>query len=165
MIYLLDTNIFVETKKRFAPINIGLSFWKKIKELADAGFIASIDKVKEEINVKGDDLSIWITKELPRGFFRNSSIVDVAFRYADLMNWADNGTYTQAAKDEFARGTIADSFLIAFAATDPANITIVTDENSEPLRRNKVKIPDAAKTLNVRCIKLVDFFKELNESF
>ena len=46
MIYLLDTNIFVETKKRFAPIHVGLSFWTMINRLAVSGSIASIDKVK-----------------------------------------------------------------------------------------------------------------------
>ena len=57
MLYLLDTNIFVETKKRFAPIHIGLSFWAMINRLAVSCSIASIDKVKDEINVMGDDLT------------------------------------------------------------------------------------------------------------
>ena len=54
MIYLLDTNIFVETKKRFAPINVGISFWAMINQLAVKGIIASVDNADEFRRYLGD---------------------------------------------------------------------------------------------------------------
>lgn len=165
MIYLLDTNIFVETKKRFAPIHVGLSFWAMINRLADQGVIASIDKVKDEINVLGDDLTAWSASQLPQGFYLSTSIAAVMGHYATIINWANNGIFTQAAKDEFARNTTADAFLIAMAATDPQNVKIVTYETSEPLRRNKVKIPDASAAVGVSCITLVEMMNELGVTF
>ena len=165
MIYLLDTNIFVETKKRFAPINVGLGFWAMINRLADEGTIASIDKVENEINVLGDDLTVWSASQLPQGFYLNTSTATVISKYATIINWANNGVYTQAAKDEFARNTTADAFLIAMAATDPQNVKIVTYETSEPLRKNKVKIPDAAALVGVTCITLVEMMNELGVTF
>ncbi len=165
MIYLLDTNIFVETKKRFAPISVGQSFWAMINRLAVAGTIASIDKVKDEIDVLGDDLTTWSAAQLPHGFYLNTSTVVVMTRYARIINWANTGIFTQPAKDEFARNTTADAFLIAFAATDPQNIKIVTYETSEPARRNKVKIPDAAASVGVSCITLVEMMNELGVTF
>lgn len=165
MIYLLDTNIFVETKKRFAPINVGISFWAMINQLAVKGIIASVDKVKNEINVMGDELTVWSASQLPQGFFLNTSTTAVIGQYASVINWANNGIFTQPAKDEFARDTTADAFLIAMAATDPNNIKIVTYETSEPARRNKVKIPDAAASVGVTCITLVEMMKELGITF
>ena len=165
MIYLLDTNIFVETKKRFAPINVGLSFWAMINHLAVEGTIASIDKVKDEINVLGDELTAWSASQLPQGFYLSTSTAAVIGQYATIINWASNGIFTQAAKDEFARNTTADAFLIAMAATDPQNVKIVTYETSEPLRRNKVKIPDAAASVGVSCITLVEMMNELGVTF
>ena len=155
MIYLLDTNIFVETKKRFAPINVGRSFWAMINRLAANGTIASIDKVKDEINVLGDELTAWSALQLPHSFYLSTTTAAVIGQYATVINWANNGSFTQAAKDEFARNTTADAFLIAMAATDPQNVKIVTYETSEPLRRNKVKIPDAADSVGVTCISWV----------
>ena len=103
MIYLLDTNIFVETKKRFAPINVGVSFWAMLNRLADEGTIASIDKVKDEINVLGDDLTAWSAAQLPQGFYLSTSTAAVIGNYATVINWANNGIFTQAAKDEFSQ--------------------------------------------------------------
>ena len=68
-------------------------------------------------------------------------------------------------KDEFARSTTADAFLIAMAATDPQNVKIVTYETSEPARRNKVKIPDAAASVGVQCVTLVEMMNELGVTF
>ena len=99
MIYLLDTNIFVETKKRYAPIHVGLSFWAMINRLAVDGTIASIDKVEDEINVLGDDLTVWSASQLPQGFFLSTSTVEVIGHYAAIINWANSGIFTQAAKD------------------------------------------------------------------
>lgn len=165
MIYLLDTNIFVETKKRFAPIRVGLSFWTMINRLAVSGSIASIDKVKDEINVLGDDLTVWSASQLPQGFYLSTSTAAVIGKYAAVINWANAGIFTQAAKDEFARSTTADAFLIAMAATDPQNVKIVTYETSEPARRNKVKIPDAAASVGVQCVTLVEMMNELGVTF
>lgn len=93
MIYLLDTNIFVETKKRFAPINVGLSFWAMLNRLAGEGAIASIDKVKDEINVLGDELSVWSASQLPQGFYLSTSTAAVIGQYATIINWANNGNF------------------------------------------------------------------------
>lgn len=165
MIYLLDTNIFVETKKRFAPINVGISFWTMINHLASNGVIASVDKVKDEIYVLGDELTAWSASQLPHGFFLNTSTAAVIGKYASVINWANNEQFTPPAKNEFASSTTADAFLIAMAATDPQNIKIVTYETSEPARRNKVKIPDAAASVGVSCITLVEMMKELGVTF
>lgn len=68
MEYLFDTNIFVESKKNL-PMDIWPTFWRKMIELIRSGNIHSIDKVKEEIDKGGDELTEWIHRNAPRGFF------------------------------------------------------------------------------------------------
>lgn len=68
MEYLFDTNIFVESKKNL-PMDIWPTFWTKMIGLIKSGNIHSIDKVKDEIDKGGDELTNWIHKNAPRGFF------------------------------------------------------------------------------------------------
>jgi len=59
----------------------------------------------------------------------------------------------------------ADAFIVAYALDDPSNNIIVTQEVSEPFRRNKVKIPDACDALGVRYVNMMDMFRLLSETF
>ena len=68
MEYLFDTNIFVESKKNL-PMDVWPIFWTKMVELINSGIIHSIDKVKEEIDRGGDELTEWIHNNAPKGFF------------------------------------------------------------------------------------------------
>lgn len=49
MDYLIDANCFIESKNVTNPLDVAISFWAKIKDLALAGRIHSIDKVKTEL--------------------------------------------------------------------------------------------------------------------
>lgn len=69
MRYILDSNIFITPYRGFCPLDVGVSFWRKLKTLADDGVIVSLDKVKEEIFANADDLKSWMTACLPRRFF------------------------------------------------------------------------------------------------
>lgn len=68
MEYLFDTNIFVESKKNL-PMDVWTTFWAKMVELINSGTVHSIDKVKDEIDKGGDELTAWIHDNAPRGFF------------------------------------------------------------------------------------------------
>jgi hypothetical protein len=41
----------------------------------------------------------------------------------------------------------------------------VTQEVSEPYRKNKVKIPDACDVLGIRYVNMMDMFRMLGETF
>ena len=56
MEYLFDTNIFVESKKNL-PMDVWTTFWAKMVELINSGTVHSIDKVKDEIDKGGDELT------------------------------------------------------------------------------------------------------------
>lgn len=148
MVYLLDTNIFVESRKNL-PMDVWTTFWNKLSELAMNGQVVSSIKVKNEISEGYDELLDWLTSHVPDGFFLP---VDGAalHEYSSLQNWAAGGDYTDAAKDDFARK--ADAFIIATALSK--GMTVVTFEKSEPQRKNRVKIPDACMAVGAECCDL-----------
>ena len=63
MDYLIDANCFIESKNVTNPLDVAISFWAKIKDLALAGRIHSIDKVRTELISMGDDL---LLSSIPR---------------------------------------------------------------------------------------------------
>lgn len=51
--FVLDTNVLVEAHRRYYAFDIVPSFWRVLIELADKGYIISIDKVKNELMHSG----------------------------------------------------------------------------------------------------------------
>lgn len=91
MEYLFDTNIFVESKKNL-PMDIWPTFWTRMIGLIKSGNIHSIDKVKDEIDKGGDELTNWIHKNAPRGFFLKQD-ASVMAKMAETIAWAQNGRF------------------------------------------------------------------------
>ena len=148
MVYLLDTNIFVESRKNL-PMDVWTTFWSKLSELAMNGQVVSSIKVKDEISEGYDELLDWLTSHVPDDFFLpiDGAVIQA---YSSLQNWAAGGDDTDTAKDDFARK--ADAFIIATALSK--RMTVVTFEKSEPQRRNRVKIPDACVAVGAECCDL-----------
>ncbi len=157
MEYLFDTNIFVESKKNL-PMDIWPTFWTKMVMLINSGNIHSIDKVKEEIDKGGDELTDWIHKHAPRGFFlkQDSSVME---KMAETIDWAQNNPvgFSQSAISDYVN--VADSYLVATAAAK--KMVLVTYEKSNPQRRNRVMIPDACIAIGVRSCDLNTALREL----
>lgn len=148
MVYLLDTNIFVESRKNL-PMDVWTTFWSKLSELAMSGQVVSSVKVKDEISEGYDELLDWLTSHVPDRFFLPVD-GEAIHAYSSLQNWAAGSDYTDAAKDEFARK--ADAFIIATALSK--GMTVVTFEKSQPQRKNRVKIPDACVAVGAECCDL-----------
>jgi hypothetical protein len=87
--------------------------------------------------------------------------------YSQVIAWAisRSGHYLPNALNEFLDVDEADAFLVAFCLADPINRFIVTQEQSEPHRQNKVKIPDACIALNVSYMNTIEMFRQLGERF
>jgi hypothetical protein len=69
--------------------------------------------------------------------------------FADLSSWADSQSYTPAALAGFTGGA-ADYFLVAYARAH--DHVVITHEQANPARRNRVMIPDACAAMGVTCL-------------
>ncbi len=156
MTYLLDSNIFIQSRKNL-PMDIWNTFWHKIIELAQEGFIFTITKVKEEIERGNDDLSIWMKTNLPNDFFIAEDAT-ILITYAETQNWVDSQEhFTENAKRTYA--SVADAFLVATAKAK--NMKLVTFEKSNLQSKKRVLIPDACNGIGAQCCDLNTMFREL----
>lgn len=144
MVYLLDTNIFI-THKNSTPLDVYPSFWRTLSELAQAGIIRSVGKVKEELDKCSDELTEWVNNNLPKDFF----IPEGAATFNALSTvsmWTNTSEiFTSAAKATFL--SVADSWIVAEALAQ--GYVVVTFETSDPTCRRRVKIPDVCNALGV----------------
>jgi len=163
-VYVIDSNFFIQAHRAYYPLDVACSFWKKIKQLAHEGKIISIDKVKDEIFDHNDELEEWCRENLPDDFFKDSSPTINA--YSHVIAWAisKKDHFLPQALNEFLDANEADAFIVGFVLND-SNTILVTQETSEPFRRNKVKIPDACIALNVKYLNAMEMFRQLNETF
>jgi hypothetical protein len=164
-IFVVDTNFFIQAHRLIYPLDIAFSFWNKVKQLAEQGKIISIDKVKNELYDKNEVLEKWCKANLPEDFFRDTS--QVMDKYGQVSSWAisKSNHYLPNALNEFLSADVADAFLVAFALEDSDNRIIVTYETSEPVRKNKLKIPEACNALGIRYLNTINMLRKLGETF
>ncbi len=136
-----------------------------MKQLADQGRIISIDKVKNEIYDKNDALEAWCKANLHDHFFKESNEIMAA--YEKVISWAISRSshYMPNALNEFLDADEADAYIVAYTLSDFVNRVVVTQERSDPKRKNKVKIPEACNALNVEFVNTMDMFRKLGETF
>jgi hypothetical protein len=135
--YLLDANVFIQSNQSHYGIDFVPGFWDWLDDGHEAKLLHSIKPIGTEIAAGSDDLTDWAAE-------RPDLFVDMdascAPSLAALATWATtSGRFTQTAIAQFLAS--ADYELIAYAHAH--KMTVVTMERSEPLRRSRVKIPDA----------------------
>ncbi|MBW7837566.1 MAG: DUF4411 family protein [Sphingomonadales bacterium] len=143
--YLLDTNIFIEAKNRYYGFDFCPAFWEWLITQNATGRVASIDKVGDELQAGGDDLSDWATMQ-GRAFFLPPDD-PVVPALGQVSAWATGQTYEAAAIATFLQ--VADYWLIAHALAH--NFVVVTHETPSDSTR-KIKIPNACIGLGLECI-------------
>lgn len=164
-IYVVDSNFFIQAHRATYPLDVATSFWRKVRELAEAGTIVSIDKVKKELFDKNDDLKDWCDNNLPTEFFKDSSSALV--EYGKISAWAisRNDHYIPKAINEFLDADEADAFLISYALADVQNRVLITHEVSQPQNKKKIKIPEPCDVFRVRYMNTIQMFRELGITF
>lgn len=164
-IYLVDSNFFIQAHRFTYPLDIATGFWNKVKMLADSEIIFSIDKVRNEIYDKNDELENWCKANLPESFFKDSS--QKMQEYSRITTWAFSKAnhYLPNALSEFLKADEADAFIVAYALSDKDNYTIVTQEISQPNRKNRIKIPEPCNEFGVKFLNTIGLFRKLGETF
>lgn len=166
MKYLIDANTFITPHRGYAPMDVAVTLWDKFKNMSAAGSILLLDRVQQELFVNADALHQWVDAN-----FSIASIVSfqdnrqAVSNYGLISRWAASQNRSEQALRKFLRPDAADVFLVAYAATDPNNFTVVSFERSNHNGSSEFKLPDVCNQFGVKCIPLQDMFRELHETY
>ena len=142
MKYIIDSNCFITPSRTFCPTDVGVSFWNKIKSLAEEGRICSIDKVKDELYTNSDELQKWMSSNITDNFFIKFDGEEQAQKLSNILRWAATSTtYNDKAKHKFMKMDKADIYLAAFASVNPQEWKVVSMERSAPKVKLKLSSP------------------------
>lgn len=161
--YLLDTNIFLNFYDRYYKREFFPSFWERLPEILNQ-YVVIPDIIITE-NYQSSFLKDWLAQNYTKDILNHK---DYFLEWAEVLNFIEESElYSEKAliSDKgWAHERIADPWIIAIAKLE--EITIVTNEVSNPNLDAKnpsknPKIPDICKELNVKCIDMNTFFKEV----
>lgn len=163
MEYLLDSNIFIQSKNIQYPFDIFPGFWEWLERDMAGDLIASIKPVYKELIKGNDDLSEWVKNCNEKGYFLPVDDTDTQKKFSEIANWvyASERIFKETAKAEFLG--VADSWLVAKAAAE--DLKIVTLETFDANTKNRVKIPNVCKEFGVEYINTVELIRRLNVKF
>lgn len=156
--YLLDANIFIQAKNLHYGFDFCPAFWDWLIAQNAAGKVSSIEKVGDELQAGGDDLSAWADQR-GRGFFVPPDDT-VLPALGQVSAWATGQNYEPAAVATFLQ--VADYWLVASALAH--DVTIVTHEVPSDSTR-KIKIPNACIGLNIACMSPYEMLRRERARF
>lgn len=171
--YLLDTNIFLQSYREYYCMDICPGFWDFLKQ--GNPNVKSIQQVYEELepNKDNNDLMEAIKHMKEQKFFiSEDGITEASFKkvsevienYKKELNKkfpSDNAKANlQTLIDKFTNS--ADYFLLSRAYQD--NYIIVTKEKQIE-DNNKIKIPNIAKRLDIKCSTLEEMLRYMKIKF
>jgi len=163
-LYLLDSNVIIESKNRYYHFDICPGFWDALKKYHR---ITTIDYVIKELkDGKDDEIIRWIDDENVKTILKSKIIRidsdDIQESFGEVAEYISTLSQPQSEKDKFL--SKADPWLIA--ASKIRGHTIVTHEKYIPdPNTKKIKIPNVAEYFGVECISLCELLKRENIQF
>jgi len=145
MSYLLDADVFIQAKNLHYGLDFCPAFWEWLIQQNGAGSVFSIEKVGDELDAGGDDLTDWAAARGSSFFIKPDEAIVAAF--ARVSAWATGQRYEPAAVSTFLQK--ADFYLVAHALAH-AHV-VVTHEKPAPSTKI-IKIPNACIGLGVKCM-------------
>lgn len=161
MNYLLDTNIFIEAKRRYYGMDICPGFWVWLDNAQQADVIASISSVGDELTAGNDELAEWTHDRKDTGWFLDVSDTATQEQFIKIAAYVSSSAYLPEAKAEFLSG--ADPWLIAKAATVGA--VVVTHEIYDAFIKRKIRIPNICREFGVSYLDTFDLLRKNLVSF
>jgi len=149
MIYCIDTSAFIDAWVRWYPQEVFPSLWTKVDLLIAERRLISSEEVLQEIERKeGDSLHRWAKEReglfLPLDDEVQGYVNMVMASHPRLVDGRTNKSY-------------ADPFVIATALAKQC--IVVTGENATG-NRNRPKIPDVCRDMNIRSIGFTELIRQ-----
>jgi len=145
MAYLLDANVFMQAKNLHYGLDFCPAFWDWLIANNTTKRVFSIEKVGDEINAGGDDLSVWAAQRGSGFFLKPDTAMLPAL--SSVSSWATAQHYEPAAVTTFLQ--VADYYLVAHALAH--GHTLVTHEITSTSTK-KIKLPNVCIGLGVKCM-------------
>ena len=147
MKYSVDTSAIIQAWRRYYPIDIFPSVWRRLEELVSNGDLGATEEVAIELEKKDDDVLAWVRRQ-------TGMIVpldrDVQLATRDILR--DFPRLIDTRKNRSG----ADPFVIGLAMVE--GITVVTDERGTG-RADRPHIPDVCAALGISCIDVVGLIR------
>ena len=147
--YCIDTCALIDLWRRFYPPDIFKKLWKDIEALIKQGLLIAPKEVYNELKQVDDEMLEWAKKHKTMFIGLDEEqlkeVISISSKYQRLID--PNKTIPEA-----------DPFLIALAKT--RKWTVVTSEHPRTNPSARPKIPDVCKDYKIKCISLIDFFRE-----
>jgi len=156
--YLLDANIFIQAKNLHYGFDFCPAFWEWLVEHNQIGKVASLEKVGDELQAGGDDLSAWATERGRDFFIPPDDVVIPAL--ARVSAWTISQNYEAAAIATFLQ--VADYWLVAHALAHGQSV-VTHEVPSESTR--KIKIPNACIGLGITCVSPYEMLRRERARF
>ena len=163
-LFLLDSNAFITPYRLYYPFDFAKGFWSQLEEKLQLENVIVLDVVEAELTKNEDELSKWL-KQIDRLNTVSVGNPDIISNFGLVLDYiAQCGYYKDIALRDWAKGDIADPWLIAAAMANEA--TIITTEKSSGGLSSKspsrnAKIPDVAAHFGVKCEDLFYFMREM----
>ena len=151
--YCIDTNALVDLWRRLYPKDVFPSLWNNIEDLVQSGKLIAPREVLNELELVDDDLLKWGKERRPMFITleteQQDRVKEILKNFPTLID--PNKTTPDA-----------DPFVISLAMTEAA--VVVTNERlAGP--GGRPRIPNVCLKYNVKCLNLLDLFRELRWNF
>lgn len=157
--YVLDANAFIQAKRRFYGLDFCPGYWSTLIWHQQQGRLCSIDKVQVELLRGADDLAEWVEQQFGAAAFADTSNAEVAAVYAQMLAWVmAQPQFLEPAKVEFQQ--VADGWLAAYA--NVSGRVLVTLEQYDAVRRNKVPLVNVCRAFDVLTITPFELLRQLD---
>lgn len=143
--YLLDANVFIQAKNLHYGLDFCPAFWDWLIDQNNAGNVASVEKIGDELQGHADELSSWALARGDSLFLKPDGNLPGAL--SNVSSWASSQTYEPAAVATFLQ--VADYWLVAHAL---AHQCIVVSHEIPSTSTRKIKIPNACIGLGLHCV-------------
>ena len=156
MLYLIDTNVLVDARRYYYPLDRVPQFWEWLEDMGRNDALKVPLEVYEEVTDGDDDLVVWLKAN------KSAMVLDESFIPGLLTRVIERG-YAPDLTDSEIEEIGADPVLIAYALADPSNRCVVTMETSKPSRQRANRhIPDVCRDFDIRCINTFQLIRELD---
>lgn len=160
MIYLIDSNIFIEAKNRYYGFDFCPAFWDFLDKEISKTTIFSIKEVYTELSKGDDDLALWIKDRKDTSFFIPVDDEETQKEFMKIAQYVQSN-FSQEEVNKFL--SVADPWLIAKAKVLGA--TIVTHEVLAPINTKKVKIPNICAYFGINYSNPFNMLRDLGAEF